>query len=240
LHAFQNELTSLVEGYLLEGSEVNDEVRGRQMQLLSMMLADMSEATDVLVRKLNCETKLTPKELYRLAVSVFRARESVGGDVLPIAAALFQQAGQEGETNSLYTFAQLLRTGQGVETDLVRAADLLSQLAMKGHPYAQFALGGMYYAGSGLEQNFTRAYSLYKVASQNYVAEAFNVLGSMYQHGQGVPEDLEKAVEHYRSGADLGTLKNVLFFSETLVSLSAQVILWPTCPWPAATLTVAE
>ena len=104
----------------------------------------------------------------------------VGGDVLPIAAALFQQAGQEGETNSLYTFAQLLRTGtlilfhtpyilfpnytgQGVETDLVRAADLLSQLAMKGHPYAQFALGGMYYAGSGLEQNFTRAYSLYKV-----------------------------------------------------------------------------
>ena len=27
------------------------------MQLLSMMLADMSEATDVLVRKLNCETK---------------------------------------------------------------------------------------------------------------------------------------------------------------------------------------
>ena len=64
--------------------------------------------------------------------------------------------------------------------------------------------------------------------------------GSMYQHGQGVLEDLEKAVEHYRSGADLGTLKNVLFFSETLVSLSAQVILWPTCPWPAATLTVAE
>ena len=27
------------------------------MQLLSVMLADMSEATDVLVRKLNCETK---------------------------------------------------------------------------------------------------------------------------------------------------------------------------------------
>lgn len=55
--AFQNELTSLVEGYLSEGSEVNHEVKGRQMQLLSMMLADMSEPTDVLVAKLNCETK---------------------------------------------------------------------------------------------------------------------------------------------------------------------------------------
>ena len=54
--AFQQELTSLVEGYLSEGSEVDDEVKGRQMQLLSMILSDMSEPTDVLVAKLNCDT----------------------------------------------------------------------------------------------------------------------------------------------------------------------------------------
>lgn len=111
-----------------------------------------------------------------------------------MAAALFQYAGEEGDTNALYTYAQLLRTGplspttcglylttpslgQGTETDLSQAGQLFSELAMKGHPYAQFALAGMYYTGSGVEQNFTRAYSLYSVASQNYVAEAFNVLG---------------------------------------------------------------
>ena len=46
-----------MEGYLSEGSEVNIEVKGRQVQLLSMMLADMLEPTDMLVAKLNCETK---------------------------------------------------------------------------------------------------------------------------------------------------------------------------------------
>lgn len=127
-------------------------------------------------------------------VFVSLVQPSVGEDVLEMAAALFQYSGEQGDTNALYTYAQLLRTGtwcispstvppsvpssgQGTETDLSQATQLFSDLAMKGHPYAQFALAGMYYTGSGVEQNFTRAYSLYSVASQNYVAEAFNVLG---------------------------------------------------------------
>lgn len=54
---FQQEVTSLVEKRLTESAEVNAEVKGRQMQLLSAMLADMSEPTEMLVTKLNCETK---------------------------------------------------------------------------------------------------------------------------------------------------------------------------------------
>ena len=57
LSAFQQQLTSLVEQFLSELPDVDDEVKGRQVQLLSMMLADMSDPTDMLVAKLNCETK---------------------------------------------------------------------------------------------------------------------------------------------------------------------------------------
>ena len=35
-----------------------------------------------------------------------------GEDAVQVAAALFHRAGEEGETDSLYTYAQLLRTGQ--------------------------------------------------------------------------------------------------------------------------------
>ena len=73
---------------------------------------------------------VSAKEIYALAVAVFQAKDkgvspaftetfihlvspppSVGEDVLQVAAVLFQHAGQQGETNALYTYAQLLRTG---------------------------------------------------------------------------------------------------------------------------------
>ena len=57
LEGFQNNLTSLVDRELSKSSEVNAGVKGRQLQLLSLILADMSEPTDMLVVKLNCETK---------------------------------------------------------------------------------------------------------------------------------------------------------------------------------------
>ena len=50
-------MTSLVGRTLPGNSEVDAEVKGRQMQLLSAILADMSEPTEMLVAKLNCETK---------------------------------------------------------------------------------------------------------------------------------------------------------------------------------------
>ena len=80
---------------------------------------------------------VSPEEVHALAVAVFQAKRDrksslflhltsphlsssspalsshpVGEDVLGIAAALFKHAGQEGETNALYTYAQLLRTGE--------------------------------------------------------------------------------------------------------------------------------
>ena len=45
----------MVEGCLEPSADA--EVKGRQMQLLSSILADMSEPTRMLVVKLNCETK---------------------------------------------------------------------------------------------------------------------------------------------------------------------------------------
>ena len=87
-------------------------------------------------------------------------------DSVDIAASLFEYSGELGDTNALYTFGQLLRTGmhmprhsivlswmpsilsslkltlcnilgQGVTPDSPRAANIFTDLAMKGHPYAQ-------------------------------------------------------------------------------------------------------
>lgn len=46
---------SLVGKYLDQNADT--EVKGRQIQLLSSLLADVSKPTKMLVAKLNCETK---------------------------------------------------------------------------------------------------------------------------------------------------------------------------------------
>ncbi len=74
-----------------------------------------------------------------------------------LAANLFGSAGELGDHNALYTYAQLLRTGgcdqvtqwktvsgcicillgQGVQMDVSKAAEIFGDLSLKGHPYAQ-------------------------------------------------------------------------------------------------------
>ena len=86
--------------YLDQNADV--EVKGRQIQLVSSILADVSKPTKMLVAKLNCETKceicegvrvgvwecggycdgcvllsaVSAEEVYGLAVGVFQAKDS--------------------------------------------------------------------------------------------------------------------------------------------------------------------
>ncbi|XP_064392031.1 putative beta-lactamase HcpC [Halichondria panicea] len=178
-------------------------VKDRQLSFLSSITSDVSDVTVQLLKKLNSETNLSGAEVYDLAVAVFQSRDRLT-DAGNIATTLFEYSGELGDSNASYTFAQLLRTGQGVSPDVTRAGQIMTELSMKGHPYAQFTLAGMYYSGMGMEQNFNRAFTLYKVSSQNFIPEAYNILGEMYKNGQGVAEDMTEAVACYKKGAELG------------------------------------
>lgn len=187
-----------------KGTDVGTKVQ--QLALYKALTKDVSDPTIALVAKLNCDIKLPPQDVYDLGVAILEASNNVseGLYLVGLAAHLFGYAGEQGDHNALYTYAQLLRTGQGVKMDATKAADILSDLSMKGHPHAQFALGGMHYTGSGVEQSFQKAYTLYKVCSKNYIPQAFNVLGNMHQHGQGVEEDMKSAIEFYTKGCEFG------------------------------------
>lgn len=87
------------------------EVRERQLRLLSSVTRDVSEPSKQLLMKLNVEPNLSAEEMYKLAVAVFQVRDQVGSHTLEVAVSLFECAGEMGDHNALYTYAQLLRTG---------------------------------------------------------------------------------------------------------------------------------
>ena len=53
---------------------------------------------------------MSSTEVYNLAVAVFQLRDKLT-DGEQIAAGLFEYAGELGDANAAYTYAQLLRTG---------------------------------------------------------------------------------------------------------------------------------
>ena len=107
--------------------------------------------------------------LISIPTPQFFALVAVGSNVLEIVVPLFQYAGDLGDANAFYTYAQLLRTGkahrhthmyvhtppvtrtpthllpsgQGCAPNASRAAEIFTELAMKGHPYAQVAMGSV-------------------------------------------------------------------------------------------------
>ena len=59
-----------------------------------------------------CILLMSYKSIFTLCTSVCLVCQSaVNPDSIDIAASLFEYAGELGDTNALYTFAQLLRTG---------------------------------------------------------------------------------------------------------------------------------
>jgi TPR repeat protein len=64
-------------------------------------------------------------------------------------------------------------SGQGVEQDVVKAAEMFERAAAQGNPVAQCNLASMYFYGNGVEQNFDQALTLYAMSADqgNAVAQ---------------------------------------------------------------------
>jgi TPR repeat protein len=150
--------------------ENNGEVKDKQINLLSSVLGDINYCH-------SDDGQLTGDDVYKLAVVAFKASKESEADTSIVVTNLFKISHELGNVDGSFTYAQLLRIGQGCEPDPAAAAKILTDLSMKAHPYAQFSLAVMYYSGIGIEQDFKKAFTLYKVSSQNLVPQAFSALG---------------------------------------------------------------
>ena len=81
------------------------------------------------------------EDLFKVGAAIFNLHKAVGDGAVRAAAPFIELSSEAGNTDARYTLAQLLRTGRGMECNVVRAASLFQELAMKAHPYAQVGHG---------------------------------------------------------------------------------------------------
>lgn len=191
--AISTDPSSIIESVRSKLKNQDSKLEKKQINLLSSVLCGRIQNTD----------DLTGKDVFELATSTFEALRQTNED-LALATELFKKAHELDNTDASYTYAQLLRLGQGCTPDPVTAAKIFTDLSLKAHPYAQFSLGVMYYSGLGIEQSHSKAFTLYKVSAKNGIPQAYSALGDMYFNGQGIPEDKEEAVKCYENAAKLG------------------------------------
>lgn len=94
--------------------------------------------------------------------------------------------------------------GEGVEQDLVLAADWFQKAAEKGHARASRYLGEAYELGEGREKNQEEAVRWYHAAAERGDATGAIYLGGCYNSGRGVEQDLNEAFRWYRIAAERG------------------------------------
>jgi hypothetical protein len=84
-----------------------------------------------------------------------------------IAAALYQQAVDQGYAQAQCDLGALYQRGNGVQQDRARAVVLFQQAADQGNANAQCSLGMLYQFGNGVQQDSTRAAALYQQAADH-------------------------------------------------------------------------
>lgn len=108
------------------------------------VLAAAKQSTEELLAQQ--DPPLTPEALLFLGDLFWSGLSLEGGGGVSIpkdegkAAALWQAAGERGDVEGTYNYANCLLFGQGVPEDRARSQALLEQLATQGHPQACYSL----------------------------------------------------------------------------------------------------
>ena len=108
------------------------------------------------------------------------------------------------DPETIFSFGQMTYDGDGVQQDLVEAANWYRIAAQRGHAGAQHNLAVMYENGEGVSQNHTEAAKWYRLAAEQGKVGSQNNLGCLYESGSGVLQDYPTALEWYRKGAEGG------------------------------------
>jgi hypothetical protein len=120
------------------------------------------------------------------------------------AAALYEQAANQGLENAQYNLALCYGFGLGVAKDERRAFTLLQAAANQGHASAQSCLADRYLNGTGVTQDHEQAARYWQLAADQGHAEGQNNLACLYARGLGVQQDQRRAVQLWQLSADQG------------------------------------
>lgn len=106
----------------------------------------------------------------------------------------YTTAAAEGEPNAQYHLAVMYAEGQGVEKDLVKAAQLLREASDQNQADAQLMLGLFNIYGDGVPVNPEKGAELITKAAEARNDVAMYYLANLYAAGLGVKKDIPTAL----------------------------------------------
>ncbi len=110
-------------------------------------------------------------------------------------------AAEKGDAAAQFRYAEMLRTGNGVATNLAEAVVWTRKAAESGCVDAQFRYGEMLRDGRGVAKNMKEAAKWTRKAADAGYARAQCQMGLFYMNGLGVDRDEDKAVEWLEKAA---------------------------------------
>jgi TPR repeat protein len=133
--------------------------------------------------------------------SLYQAGQGVPQD-LPIAASLYQRAGDAGYADA-YAVAVALHLS-ATPPNYVQAYALSDRAARAGSHWGTAFLGELYFGGLGVAKDEARGMSLFRQAADRGNPGAMLDLGVVYFSGIGVPQDKATALRWITRAGDLG------------------------------------
>ncbi|KAJ3226469.1 hypothetical protein HDU81_007279 [Chytriomyces hyalinus] len=110
---------------------------------------------------------------------------------------------EQGDVEAYCTIGSMYMDGDGVPSDLPKAAELFQRGMDTGSIRCIARLGHLYQEGRGVTKNVPRAVELYEKAVDLGDLVGYNYLGSLYEDGDdGIPIDLSRAIKYYELAAE--------------------------------------
>ena len=113
------------------------------------------------------------------------------------AAGLYEKGCRIHKPQACFNLAKMLKDGDGVGAEPMRAALLYRQSCEEGLAAGCTSLGILYEDGVGVENSMSLALDLYERGCKGGSVAGCTNLGRLYQGARGVPEDMVKAGEYY-------------------------------------------
>ena len=110
-------------------------------------------------------------------------------------------AAEKGDAAAQFRYAEMLRTGNGVATNLAEAVVWTRKAAEGGCVDAQFRYGEMLRDGVGVKKSVIESVTWIRKAADAGLASAQCQMGLFYMNGLGVDFDEDKAVEWLKKAA---------------------------------------
>jgi len=123
-----------------------------------------------------------------------------------LAAYLYGQAAQLGDTSGQFSLGKFYQEGWGVPQDLTTALAWYHQAASVNFAPALDSLGNMYRDGIGVPQNPEVAAGYYRRGSEHGSSNAMDNLAKLYRSGTGVEENLDEAVRLFNLAIERGNI----------------------------------